>query len=394
MSKTSTNHQCSVFSVRMFECATNLLPSLPYTFKMMMLRSKQLLYETIRFFTGYLFIFIFVSSLVLVCLDRDDGDKQQQQHPNSNPTNFSFLRTTSTDTSTNTNKAISKATSRVTSTTTTFPDKHLVFDLMQLSVDIFAMDGNDLPADAITNPKYKLELFIEADFSTHAMIVTPKQHDEIVSSPSSSSLKSTDTTTTTTTRKTCIVVYRGSDDINDWLVDLNIELEKSKFINAPDDVMVHRGFQNALFGQNITGIVEDKVLELCGGGESSNGAGEAEAEVIVTGHSLGGANAHITGAFLANKYPNMKITVINFGCPRLGNNAFKSWTEETLTNLSVWRFVYRADIVPRIIPRKMGYKHAGHLFMMYRKLSKVYYHQTGLQKIYMGAPWSWYCTYI
>ncbi len=371
---------------------------------MMMTQPKQHLYHTIIRFTGYLFIFIFISSLALVWLDldldldiNDDNHEQQHHHPRPNPRNFSFLRTTSEY------EYESMDTSRrsVNTTTTAFPDRHLVLDLMQLSADIFAMDdgnGNDSPADAITNPKYQLELFIKANFSTHAMIVTPQQQvggfdvdgidggDEISSSSS-------------TTRKTCIIVYRGSDDINDWLVDLNIELEKSEFINAPDDVMVHRGFQNALFGQNITGMVEDKVLELCGGGgESSNGAGEAEteaeAEIIVTGHSLGGANAHITGTFLADKYPKMKITVINFGSPRLGNAPFKSWTEEKLTNLSVWRFVYRADIVPRIVPREMGYKHAGHLFMMYKKLSKVYYHQTGLQYIYMGAPWNWYCTYI
>jgi len=294
------------------------------------------------------------------------------------------------------------STASTSTSTTSFPDRNLVFDMMQLSADIFDMEKESSPADAITNPKYKLELFIKANFSTHAMVVTERHdedegynkddnqvdydHDQDFFKNTFHSISNTTSTLKNNTKKTCIVVYRGSDEIADWLVDLNIKLEKSKFVNAPQDVMVHRGFQDALFGQNITDIVENKVLELIG--EDGDG------EVIVTGHSLGGANSHITGAFLADKHPKMKLTVINFGCPRLGNNGFKAWTEQQLSNLSTWRFVYRADTVPRIVPRTLGYKHAGHLFMIYKSDSKIYYHQTGLKGIYQGAPWSWYCAYI
>jgi predicted lipase len=105
------------------------------------------------------------------------------------------------------------------------------------------------------------------------------------------------------------------------------------------------------------------------------------------------ANAHMTGTYLADRHPNLKTSVINFGSPRIGNSAFKSWTETTLKNLSVWRFVFRRDIVPRIILRQLGYVHAGHLFMMYENNSKVYYHQVGNGWNYKGAPLSWYCEY-
>ena len=86
----------------------------------------------------------------------------------------------------------------------------------------------------------------------------------------------------------------------------------------------------------------------------------------------------------------MMTTMINYGAPRIGNGYFKSWTEDILTNLSAWRFVYRSDVVPRIIPTQFGYAHAGHLFAIYWYGAEVYYRQTGGGD-YGAAPTSWYC---
>lgn len=240
----------------------------------------------------------------------------------------------------------------------TFPDKSLVLDLMQLSKDIYSVDEEGvLPADAISDPKFEELFWLEAEFSTEVMIVGSQDDQNFPP----------------------VVVFRGSEERDDWLVNANIVLDKSKFQNAPDLVEVHRGFQNALFDQDVVGVIEEKVLELVG--ESG--------QVIVTGHSLGGANAHICAVYLADKYPNMKVTMINFGAPRFGNGHFKSWTEESLTNLSAWRYVYRADIVPRIIPDQFEFRHAGHLFAILRYSSEAYYRQKG-EGDYEGAPGNWY----
>ena len=83
--------------------------------------------------------------------------------------------------------------------------------------------------------------------------------------------------------------------------------------------------------------------------------------------------------------------MINFAAPRLGNAAFKAWTETKLLNLSAWRFVYRQDAVPRVVLRIMGYVHAGHLWMLYKNSGKIYYRQVGDGSNYIGAPWNWYC---
>jgi hypothetical protein len=142
---------------------------------------------------------------------------------------------------------------KIVSVKDSFPDRNFVLDMMQLSADIFEVKNN-LPEEAISNPKFEVKLWINAKFSTEAMIVTSKEENS-----------------------TAFVIFKGSDNFDDWLVNINIKLEKSKFTNAPVSVEVHRGFQDALFDQDIVGEIEDKVLELVG----------EDGKVIFTGHSLG-----------------------------------------------------------------------------------------------------------
>jgi predicted lipase len=122
---------------------------------------------------------------------------------------------------------------------------------MQLSKDIFDVDNGVRPQDAISNPDYEFNFWIEAPFSTEAMIVTHNTKP--------------------------IIVFRGSEERDDWRVNLNIPTEKSEFVNAPDSVKIHRGFQSALFDQNVVSTLESKLLQLIG----------TDGDVIVTGHSLG-----------------------------------------------------------------------------------------------------------
>ena len=93
------------------------------------------------------------------------------------------------------------------------------------------------------------------------------------------------------------------------------------------------------------------------------------------------------GLYLATNYEDQEVNVVNFGAPRFGNDEFKTWTENGLPNLSVWRFVNRADAVPRMFPK---FSHAGHLFQIWRRKSEMFYSQVGDGGIYRGVPNSWY----
>ena len=100
---------------------------------------------------------------------------------------------------------------------------------------------------------------------------------------------------------------------------------------------------------------------------------------------------------MADKYPDMKVTVINFTGPRVGNQEFKDWSEAK-SNLAVWRYVYNRDIVPRLGPMSAGYRDAGQTFQIWpyipfyrpKGYSEIYYRHVGNGGSYVGAPNSWY----
>jgi hypothetical protein len=134
------------------------------------------------------------------------------------------------------------------------PDRQLVLDLCQLSIDVHKVKESDNKLDIIlSNTDYTLCMWINARLSTEAMVVT-----EVSSS-------------------TVIVVFAGSLELDDWQTNSKSSLDIAKFDGAPNDVRVHRGYQHALFSQGITSIIENKVLDLVG----------KKGKVILTGHSLG-----------------------------------------------------------------------------------------------------------
>ncbi len=104
--------------------------------------------------------------------------------------------------------------------------------------------------------------------------------------------------------------------------------------------------------------------------------------------------------YLADKYPSLNVQMIGFASPIVGNMAFKLWSEN-LKNLSVWRYVYKNDIVPRLhIVHHLDlfgweYKHAGHLVNIELDNStKAYYRQSGDKELYYaGVPKTWYCKF-
>eukprot|EP00979_Chaetoceros_neogracilis_P004366 scaffold773_cov218-Chaetoceros_neogracile.AAC.9 len=126
---------------------------------------------------------------------------------------------------------------------------------------------------------------------------------------------------------------------------------------APSDAKVHEGYWNAAV--NAIGLdvgFEEQLLK------SIN---DLDLEMIyVTGHSMGAACAQIFGTYLAAKNNDLKVRVVSFGQSKVGNRSFKTWTEDpkALDNLSVFRFVNRADIVPRL--SGSAYTHSGHLFQI------------------------------
>ena len=131
--------------------------------------------------------------------------------------------------------------------------------------------------------------------------------------------------------KAIYVVWRGSESKKDFQNDASID--KVPFIN--DGEKVHIGFKycwESVVGDTYDAI--DTALE--------NLQGETT-DIVVCGHSLGGAVATLYAHSIKKHYPHYNIKCVTIGSPRVGNKTFKdnydSYEIDTL------RVVHNNDLV-------------------------------------------------
>ncbi|MBT7982503.1 MAG: lipase family protein [Akkermansiaceae bacterium] len=145
-----------------------------------------------------------------------------------------------------------------------------------------------------------------------------------------------------------IVSFLGSErDSEIWQENID-----ASFIEGPfgQGDRVHRGF-NIGIADEIKNI-ESKIADV----------GNENAPVLLTGHSLGGAIANLAAAYLfIKKHP--VHSVYTFGAPRVGCKNFKDIYNKFDCGRS-FRIVNRHDIVSRIPPRMLRYKHVGKLYYL------------------------------
>jgi triacylglycerol lipase len=134
-----------------------------------------------------------------------------------------------------------------------------------------------------------------------------------------------------------VVACRGTEpnDWNDVKADVNALMVVAETVGR-----VHRGFKRE---------VDDLWPEL------ENVIASDKRTLWFTGHSLGGAMATILAGrcFLAH-IPATPKGVYTFGAPRVGTKRYINSVEVDLT-----RWVNNNDIVPRVPPTWLGYRHTG-----------------------------------
>lgn len=143
-----------------------------------------------------------------------------------------------------------------------------------------------------------------------------------------------------------ILAFRGTepDDPADLLTDADLvpTLEANlQLFRAPS--LVHRGFQEAL--NQVWDHVRPLVMNYRGDHPKS--------EICFTGHSLGGALATLAFSRLADP----AMTLHTFGCPRVGNAAFRDRVEAN-TGKGVFRFVNFNDAVTHVPTDSLLYRQA------------------------------------
>lgn len=151
--------------------------------------------------------------------------------------------------------------------------------------------------------------------------------------------------------KTVFAAFRGTDSMRDVLVDaLVLKRAMPMLDGAPNAVRVHAGFLKQF--RAATGAVDAYLKQ------------HPEAEnIVLTGHSLGGAVALLTAARFAALVQRKSrrgarqnsVACVTFGCPRVGNGAFAAHVDGILAHD---RIVLGRDPVPDV-PTRMRWKHAG-----------------------------------
>ncbi|GME77741.1 unnamed protein product [Ambrosiozyma monospora] len=177
--------------------------------------------------------------------------------------------------------------------------------------------------------------------------------------------------------KQIIIAFQGSSSLLDWILDFSfipVPFESygaSNGLNVnsvtADDPKVHVGFQTAAqnffdYSISVLQYLHEKYPDY---------------EVIVTGHSLGGALASLAGVELYLMGYNPAI--VSLAGPKVFSPSLAAWVDEVfntndyiskLQSQSIsavepntyTRITHRGDIVPCVPLVEMGYEHAGSEF--------------------------------
>lgn len=136
----------------------------------------------------------------------------------------------------------------------------------------------------------------------------------------------------------CIVACRGTEpnEWNDVKADVNVLSVLAESVGR-----VHRGFKKE---------VDDLWPRL------EKALADNEKTLWFTGHSLGGAMATIcAGRCKLSSIPSDPQGLFTFGSPRVGNHRYINYVR-----IHHYRWVNNNDIVTRVPPPWMGYRHGGH----------------------------------
>lgn len=140
-----------------------------------------------------------------------------------------------------------------------------------------------------------------------------------------------------------LVAFRGSETPVDLMTDVSLDLIPGTFGGE-----LHEGFARAV--DSIWAPLTAAVDRFCGDKSKS---------LWFTGHSLGASLATITVArFLEERMGQRLAGLYTFGQPRTGNSRFAR-TFDGIFRSRTFRFVNNNDVVARIPPRLLGYRHIG-----------------------------------
>jgi len=138
-----------------------------------------------------------------------------------------------------------------------------------------------------------------------------------------------------------IVAIRGTQEnsIQNWIKDMIWKQVNLNYPNMPN-AKVHTGFYSSY---NNT-LLRPAIMNAVRKARKLHGA----SDIIVTGHSMGGAIASFCALDLAIRFGSNNVHLMTFGQPRVGNAAFASYFAKYVPNTI--RITHERDIVPHLPP--------------------------------------------
>ena len=148
--------------------------------------------------------------------------------------------------------------------------------------------------------------------------------------------------------KNCLyITFRGTNSKKDRRTNIMFCKKVIPYGNPYSKVKVHSGFINAYKSPYVRNKIHSQISDKI-------------SEIKISGHSQGAALALLSGLDLSYNFPGKDYEVIVFGCPRVGNSAFKKSYEKRV--FKTLRIENGNDIVTKIPLFIMGYRHVGTVF--------------------------------
>ncbi len=134
----------------------------------------------------------------------------------------------------------------------------------------------------------------------------------------------------------CMIVCRGTEP-NQWN---DIKADANAWTVASEVGRVHSGFHTEV--NELWPLLEQQIKE-------------NQRPMWFSGHSLGGAMAAVCAVRCKiSPIPSNPQAIFSYGAPRVGNRTYTSFLK-----VKHYRWVNNNDLVPRVPPRWLGYRHMG-----------------------------------
>ena len=149
---------------------------------------------------------------------------------------------------------------------------------------------------------------------------------------------------------------------NDTQVWTEEKLEKSHLVSLedsndnvlPTNIHVHAGFEGQYLRlREINPIIKQQADDF------------PDYKIICTGHSLGGAMAHLSAADLNDLF-NLgdRISIYSYGQPRVGDQGWAEYLATLPFGPRIFRYAIWGDPIVQLPPRIIGYRHSRSQWMI------------------------------